>query len=156
MMENTNYTNVSNTSTDILAGDDAFQYEYASTGQRFVHFLVDIVLFYFIFIVIGVVAAITGNESSLDILDDPLGGRLISIVVYILFFTLWEGGTKGRTLGKFITGTKALKKDGSEITWADALKRSLSRIVPFEPLTGFSGHPWHDKWTDTMVVKIRK
>ncbi len=49
-------------------------------------------------------------------------------------YTLLEGAAKGKTLGKLITGTRALKIDGSNLTWKDAFLRSLCRIVPFEAI----------------------
>jgi len=27
--------------------------------------------------------------------------------------------------------------------------------VPLEALSAFGGHPWHDRWTKTRVVKTR-
>ena len=79
---------------------------------------------------------------------------IVGYVNYILYYTLCEKLFNGRTLGKLITGTKAVRLDGSPLTLWNALLRSLSRIVPFEPLSGF-GTPWHDSWTDTTVIKTR-
>jgi uncharacterized RDD family membrane protein YckC len=64
-----------------------------------------------------------------------------------------RGITKGRSLGKWITGTVAVRLDGNTINWKDAFLRSLSRIVPFEPFSALGYAPWHDKWTETTVVK---
>jgi hypothetical protein len=36
------------------------------------------------------------------------------------------------------------------------LLRTLCRIVPFEPFSAFGGHPWHDKWTRTYVIDVKK
>ena len=63
---------------------------------------------------------------------------------------------KGRSIGKFITGTKAVNADGSDMRVETILLRSLSRVVPFEPFSAFGGHPWHDKWTRTHVIDVRK
>jgi len=65
-----------------------------------------------------------------------------------------EKAFKGRTLGKVISGTRAIRNDGGELTLKDALLRSLSRLVPFEVFSGF-GTPWHDSWTNTQVIKAR-
>jgi len=78
---------------------------------------------------------------------------LISFIVIISYYTVLEGATKGRTLGKFVTGTVAVKQDGSAITWKDAFLRSLCRLVPFEPFSALGRMPWHDKWTKTIVIK---
>ena len=69
-----------------------------------------------------------------------------------------EAITKGRSLGKIITGTKAVNDDGSNIGSGTAFKRGFSRIVPFEIFTalGSPSYPWHDKWNHTYVIDIKK
>jgi uncharacterized RDD family membrane protein YckC len=62
---------------------------------------------------------------------------------------------RGYTLGKFITGTRAIRDDDDELTFKDALLRSLCRIVPLEVFSALAGFPWHDRWTKTKVVKTR-
>jgi uncharacterized RDD family membrane protein YckC len=130
-----------------------------STGIRFANFIIDMIVAYalvfgFFFILgmlipdFGIYAYEHEGDIGFKIID-----RLISALVLALIFTLIEGLSKGRSLGKLITGTVAVREDGAPITWTDALKRSFSRIVPFEPFSAFGGHPWHDKWSNTIVVK---
>ncbi|MBK6634385.1 MAG: hypothetical protein IPG38_08770 [Chitinophagaceae bacterium] len=54
-----------------------------------------------------------------------------------------------------VTGTRAIRQDGNELTFKDALLRSLCRLVPFEVFSGFNILTWHDSWTETMVIKAR-
>ena len=68
---------------------------------------------------------------------------------------LFEKLFKGYTVGKLITGTRAIREDGKELTFKNAILRSLSRMVPFEPFSAFGGSPWHDRWTKTRVIKSR-
>lgn len=65
---------------------------------------------------------------------------------------------KGRSAGKFITGTKAVNEDGTYMQPKTILLRSLSRAVPFDQLSalGSPPHPWHDKWTKTYVIDVKK
>jgi uncharacterized RDD family membrane protein YckC len=136
--------------------------ERVGPGLRFANFLIDTLVYYGVLIVgLGFLIFGTGQDVDNSFLVREDGGSvalqyLVSITSYLLFFTLLEGATKGKTLGKFITGTRALKNDGNKITWKDALLRSLSRMVPFEVFSAFGGNPWHDKWTDTIVIKDRK
>jgi uncharacterized RDD family membrane protein YckC len=67
---------------------------------------------------------------------------------------LLEGIFKGTTLGKWITGTKAVTEAGKDISFKDAFLRSACRLIPFEVFSGF-GTPWHDSFTKTIVIKIR-
>jgi uncharacterized RDD family membrane protein YckC len=78
---------------------------------------------------------------------------LISFLTFLAYYTLFEAATKGRTIGKLITGTVAVKDDGTALTFKEALLRSLCRMIPFEPFSAFGGRPWHDTITHTMVIK---
>lgn len=155
--------------TDFL-GDEfrTPEFEYATQGQRFVNYLVDQL---FMNYVIGIATeemirqlivlidpgyySGLATSNSMSIAQAILVGFLISIVNYVLYYTLCEKNFRGYTLGKLISGTRAVRQDGGELTFRDALLRSLVRLIPFEPLSGFSTLTWHDRWTDTMVIKSR-
>src|SRR5690606_10243233 len=118
--------------------EEAPYYEPAPTGLRFANYIVDMILYYLVFfavvlvfgILIAVAQAGSGDDAS-GFLDSGAGTLvmyLIAFSVLLLFFTLMEGATKGRSLGKLITGTVAIREDGTAITWKDALMRSLCRI----------------------------
>jgi uncharacterized RDD family membrane protein YckC len=79
---------------------------------------------------------------------------VLEILNYLLYYTVCEKAFKGHTLGKLVSGTRAVRNDGGELTLKDAFLRSLSRLVPFEVLSGF-GTPWHDSWTNTRVIQTR-
>jgi uncharacterized RDD family membrane protein YckC len=145
--------------------NEEVSFEDATQGQRFLNYLIDLVLFYLFVLVLSTVAGIiiysmnpqsTFFEEGNDDFFGSITDRLLGLVLYALFMSVVEGLFKGRTLGKLITGTKAIRDDGGVITWSDAFKRGFSRAVPFEPFSALGGNPWHDKWTDTRVVKIRK
>lgn len=136
----------------------------APSGLRLANYLVDIILFYCIylgamFLIAMAVVYSSGDVESLNEFMDSGEGKLCNYAaayaVLIIVYTLIEGASGGRSLGKLITGTVAVREDGSRITWRDALMRSLCRCIPFEPLSGFGGYPWHDKFTKTMVVRKR-
>ncbi len=82
--------------------------------------------------------------------------RLTALLIYVILYFFSEIIFKSRTIGKFITGTKAVNETGSKISARTALLRSLSRAVPFEAFSAFGSHPWHDKWTKTFVIDVRK
>lgn len=130
---------------------------YATTGQRFVNYLIDVFIFNIIAGFIKGAFSIGANMfnvyNSYSIL---LTNLFISYVIFVVLYFLFELGLKGRTIGKFVTGTKAINIDGSEMDAKTILIRSLCRIVPFEPFSAFGGHPWHDTWSKTCVVDIKK
>jgi uncharacterized RDD family membrane protein YckC len=167
-MENIN--NPETAQQDLLADvNDSFaQYQYATQWQRFVNWLIDNLLMrfglsYLTGMAIGATLAVVAPDfiERISASDGRMNGNLLllSLLIgylnYILYYTLCEKLFKGYTLGKIITGTRAVRQDGNELTFKDALLRSLSRCVPFEVFSGFSTLTWHDSWTNTMVIKTR-
>jgi len=141
--------------------EDELQQQPAAKGTRLANLVLDVIGFYALMFVVGIGLAAYGLVTDVDSFNESyrssiLAEYALSYFVYVLYFTLAEGLTKGRSLGKLITGTVAIKEDGSAFTWKDALMRSLCRIVPFEPFSAFGYAPWHDKWTQTTVVKKLK
>ncbi len=131
--------------------------EYASAGQRFLNYLIDMIAFYLILSLVGVFIGIY-YASNGETLNDESGGfiaftYLISFITFFAYYTLFEG-TNGKSLGKFITKTRVVRDDGEPMTYGKAFMRTLCRIVPFEVFSAFFGlKMWHDSWTNTMVVK---
>jgi uncharacterized RDD family membrane protein YckC len=122
--------------------------EPVSVGIRFGNFIIDTIAYYvLLFIVFVFLAMSIPSETLLSV------SYLSAFCTYILYYTLMEGFFGGRTLGKMITRSKAVKDDGTPLTWKNAFTRSLCRLVPFEQFSALGGHPWHDKWTNTIVIK---
>lgn len=134
-------------------------YVRAGGGKRFANYIIDVIVFYIVVVCIGIAWAIISPDTIDSIPDESSAGfglldRLISLVLYALFMFAQEAIFKGKTIGKFITRTRALNLDGSRITSQKAMQRALSRAVPFCAFSalGTPCNPWHDKWTDTMVI----
>lgn len=153
-------------SQDIFAAEDIYQYEYASTGQRFLNWLIDNLVMRFAMswltgYAVGYFFAKLFPDFYLNMIYSKgfewyLTLYLIAIFNYIIYYTFCEKVFSGYTLGKLITGTRVIREDGSELTLKDAVLRSLSRMVPFEAFSIWSGSGlWHDTWTKTMVIKTR-
>lgn len=169
-MENLNQSE-SNQQNDLLSDVvDVFpQYQYATQGQRFLNWLIDNLLMrfglsYLTGMAVGAILGVIAPDFLFSLVygDDGRPGfglyvlaYIIAIFNYLIYYTLCEKLFKGYTLGKIITGTRAIREDGTELTFKDAFLRSASRLVPFEVFSGFSTLTWHDSWTKTMVVKVR-
>lgn len=156
--------------TDLLGdlNDAPEEYVYATQGQRFVNWLVDNLLMRFTLtyvtsIMLGILLGALAPEilSKLVYRDGGISWELfllsylIAIFNYLIYYTFCEKLFRGYTLGKLISGTRAIRQDGGELRFRDALLRSLVRLVPFEAFSGFNTLTWHDSWTDTMVVRAR-
>lgn len=138
----------SNPQQDLLT-DLTIDLQYASTGKRFINYLVDLICFYVIAIV---VFAILIEQGILDAGMNTILDRLITLICYGIFMGIIEAVFKGKSLGKLMTRTRAVNEDGSPISVKTAFLRGLSRAVPFNALSAFGGHPWHDRWTKTYVI----
>lgn len=159
-----------NSANEIISLHDELQsfirYTEASTGQRFLNFLIDNLLMrfglsYLTGTFIGYLLVSIDPDFAYRLFSDESSWNLIlisyifGIFNYLIYYTFCEKIFRGYTLGKLITGTRAVRQDGGELTFKNAILRSICRLVPFEPLSAFGTRPWHDEWTNTMVVKSR-
>jgi len=157
-MEYQNNEKINNNSGTDLLYDMPVHLVQASGGKRFANYIIDVIIFYIFYFLIFFVWALISPDSvrsyaygasSYSFID-----TLTTLIIYGFFIGLIEGIFKGKTLGKLITGTKAVNEDGTPITFGTALGRGFSRAVPFNALSalGSPSHPWHDKWTNTYVI----
>ena len=137
--------------------------EPATVGQRFANYIIDLIVFYVVMFGFGVITVILSwlTGHSIDSGDETLTGNgfldyFVAYGFYAIYYTFSEGASRGRSIGKLITRTKVVREDGSEISWGDALKRSVCRAIPFEQFTAFGGYPLHDRIPHTKVIKVTK
>ncbi|MFD0863000.1 RDD family protein [Sungkyunkwania multivorans] len=140
---------------------------YASKGKRFANYFTDLIIFYIVFIggalIYGMIYVSMGGddvEEQLMALENanPLVDRLITLLIYGTYYFIAESLLGGRTIGKYLTKTVTVDINGNKPTIGHTLKRSLSRMVPFEQFSFFGelGRGWHDQWSDTYVVDVEK
>jgi uncharacterized RDD family membrane protein YckC len=142
-----------------LFTEPEYQLVQASGGKRFANYIIDLVVFYALFIGVNIIIVLV-NPVALDSIseDESVGfnllDRLLGLVLYGLYMFVIEALFKGKSLGKLITGTRAVNEDGSNVTAKTALLRGLSRAVPFNAFSalGTPSYPWHDKWTKSYVI----
>jgi uncharacterized RDD family membrane protein YckC len=129
----------------------------ATAGQRLANYIIDIIAFYVLMIVLGILIGLLA-PSLLDSFETGPGfsfiDRIVSLFLYALYMFAVEAIFKGKSLGKLITKTRAVNTDGSQINATKALQRGFSRAVPFCAFSalGTPCNPWQDSWTDTMVI----
>jgi uncharacterized RDD family membrane protein YckC len=124
----------------------------ANKGKRFANFLID----YIITTIISIPVFWMIFFTSADYLDSPtsLGERLLGILMYFGYYTLLEGLTGGKSVGKYITRTRVVMQNGDKPEFSTFALRSVCRIVPFEAFSflGSKNTGWHDDWSKTRVV----
>lgn len=133
-----------------------------SRGVRFVNYVIDRIMIYGIVTSIFIISfaidysqgrAFKDNFLLQETLESKLWQIVISIIAVIGYYTAFETTTRGRTVGKIITGSIAVTDDGNPLTFKKALLRSLCRLIPFNELSALGNRPWHDSITKTVVIK---
>lgn len=145
--------------TNVLHEYNEPRYEFAAVWQRLVNFVIDVVAFYALMAVLGIIAGMVAVAVNPESRPSYYGGsiQLLFLFAYFLIITLYYTlleGSKGKTLGKLITKTKSIQVDGTPLGYKKAFLRTLCRFIPFEFISVFfGGLMWHDQWTYTMTVK---
>lgn len=136
-------------------------YPAAGGGQRLLNYFLDQLgtgaSMYVFMIAVAILGTATGIDTT-DFLEseNKIFDWLFGYLFAVIYYTVLEG-TMGRSLGKWITGTRAVMDDGSPLTFFAAFMRSLCRLIPFEAFSflGNRASGWHDTLTGTMVVNLR-
>ncbi len=133
----------------------------ATKLMRFLNYVIDYALMYCVIMLYGMFSGIVSELLGIDVFYQSvlwlselsrLEDMLFTSIVYFLFIFSFEYFTKGRSIGKYITGTMVVSIDGSELTRKDYFIRNISRLVPFDGLSFLGSNGWHDNWSDTQVV----
>lgn len=140
---------------------------YASKEKRFVNMIIDFAGYYIFSILIGMAVgfiALLGIEGPIDYFSNinRVEEYILNLIIGLTYYFLMEIFFQ-KSLGKFITKTIVVLKDGSKPSSGDIFIRSLCRYIPFEAFSflGDQGRGWHDSLSETYVVdevkfKIKK
>ncbi|MBP1224330.1 RDD family protein [Flavobacterium sp. 1355] len=129
----------------------------ASSGQRFLNYILDFIFVTIIFVMIclfiGVLIGLFGLDGLREAMDGmgDSGWNLVLVVIYLSYFFITEG-IFGRSIGKFITGTVLVDENGEKPDFGSVVKRSFSRLIPFDNFSFLGSRGWHDSISDTYVV----
>lgn len=136
----------------------------ASQNQRFLTAILDNLILYAINLGVGAAIGIfffgllgieidAQNEGIWDLIFWVIGTSIV-----LFYFAVLEA-TTGRTIGKFITGTRVVNATSGKPSFKQILGRTFCRLIPFEAVSflGNKGFPigWHDSIPGTRVVKAR-
>lgn len=135
------------------------QYSIAGRGKRLANYFIDLIGYMLFSGVIGVLIALVLSPESQFFEESETAVQkikeyLLGIIIITVYYSVQEYFFKGKTLGKLITKTRAVTMNNGKLTFADALKRSLCRLIPFEAFTFFDDNPrgWHDSIPNTKVI----
>lgn len=136
----------------VVPADGPAELNLAGPGTRFLNLVIDQVVRMILVSILTVVLTLSGVPVA------DLWIRLsVSLLLVLAYYVLFEG-LFGFTIGKLITGTRVVDERGNRPRFGQIVGRTFSRLVPFEQFS-FFGTPsvgWHDEWSGTRVVKIRR
>jgi uncharacterized RDD family membrane protein YckC len=127
---------------------------------RFGHYALDVIFYDIFAMILAVPIVIILMTLGMDVENIGEGSgwynildRLISwLVLYPGYYILFES-TMQSTPGKIILGRVVVDEYGEKPSFLTIVKRSYSRVVPFEAFSCLSNLGWHDTWSDTFVIR---
>ncbi|MFE3867278.1 RDD family protein [Flavobacterium sp. LS2P90] len=135
----------------------------ASKGERFLNFIIDLLIIYIIAVCIVATINIIGNVTnsygasnwvkSLSLIENLFFG-LIILFFYYAFTEMYFS----RTFAKYFTKTMVVRVDGSKPNTKNFMIRTVSRLNPIDPFSflGKTERGLHDTLSATYVVKKHK
>ncbi|SHL94293.1 RDD family protein [Flavobacterium xanthum] len=125
---------------------EQFEAKKVSSWARFLNFIIDIIVWFII------VAILTSQLNPKDPVQ-MLFGYLIFFASYIGYYAFMETKYQ-KTIGKFITKTKVVNKNGAKPKGGDILRRTFCRLIPFDRISFlFTPNGFHDRLSDTTIIK---
>lgn len=118
---------------------------------RFINFIVDTIAFFIVAIILSYI---------LDLFVSTTDQSVMTMVAYLMFAIGFFGyyvfmETKyQKTIGKFITKTTVVTKDGSKPEVGDIVRRTFCRLLPFDRVSFlFTQNGFHDRLSNTTIIK---
>lgn len=125
------------TSDDLVTGEAvALDLPAASLGARIVSGLIDVVATVVLLVAVILVALVASINTDAALAQVALIGTMIT--VFLLFPTVLETVTGGRSLGKLVLGLRTVRDDAGPITMQHAFIRAL---IGFVEIYAFGGAP---------------
>ncbi len=138
-------------------------YTHADKGKRFLNYILDsilstILLYVGLFLLGGTLALFSDSTGDANLFEGVLFAvlYLLSLLLPVAYYVFFEHYSNGKTLGKIITKTRVVRKDGSKPSFGQIVGRSFARLIPFEAfsvLGSDKGIGWHDSLSGTVVIE---
>ena len=128
-----------------------FDSKKVSSLTRFIHFIVDTIAFVILTIIFAFVLGLFINPTDQSLIN--LMGYLMLAAGFFGYYVFMETKFQ-KTIGKFITKTKVVNKNGTRPEVGDIVRRTFCRLIPFDRLSFlFTPNGFHDKLSDTTIIK---
>ena len=122
----------------------------ASSGLRFVNYLIDVIAGYLVAFLVAVLISIF---VPFDLAIYPMATIILLVASFFAYYIAMEVVFQ-KTLGKFITRTKVVTVNGQKPKEQDIILRTLYRMIPFDHISFlFTKNGLHDNLSKTKVIK---
>lgn len=130
--------------------------------RRLGHYLIDYVVVLLIAVVIGIVLYLISPQLvdkldnynlKIDLMAFTYEIDFIGYGLLLLYYFVSEVLLQ-RTIGKFATQTIVIDEYGNKPSKKAIFIRSISRLIPLEPLSCLGERGWHDTISKTFVVHV--
>jgi len=132
----------------------------APRNKRLANTIIDGLIVYIITVITVQAATVIQGNSALATPEEwvpvlnSFGFAIYNYVISLVYYGLFESLTF-RTVGKYITNTKVILRDGTQPDSITILLRTLCRFIPLEFISFLiSPIGWHDSLSKTLVVDI--
>ena len=118
-----------------------------SKRKRLLNFVIDL-------ITIALLMEITFRIE--DLVDYKAPIKILRVIIVFGGYYIPMEYFLGKTIGKFITKSKVVNKDGTKISFRTSIIRYLCRWIPFEFTSlalGYGAKAWHDVLSKTLVIE---
>ena len=128
-----------------------FDSKKVSSLTRFIHLIVDTIAFIVIMIIFAFIFGLFINPTDESLI--AILGYLILAASFFGYYVFMETKYQ-KTIGKFITKTKVINKNGTKPELVDIVRRTFCRLIPFDRISFlFTKNGFHDRLSDTTIVK---
>ena len=129
-----------------ITEQEEFEAMKVSSLTRFLNFAIDTIVWF-------VIVAILINSLNAKDPIQMLFGYFIIFASYIGYYAFMETKFQ-KTIGKFITKTKVVNKNGTKPQGRDILRRTFCRLIPFDRISFlFTANGFHDRISDTTIIR---
>ncbi len=122
-----------------------------SGGLRFAHYFIDGIIISLLFYPIDWLIGLFGPFEIHSIGYAIFIGIFPITLSYPLYYFVMEYLLQ-TTPGKMLNKAIVINEYGQKPTASELIKRSIIRLVPFEPFSCLGERGWHDTWSKTWVV----
>ena len=119
---------------------------------RLINFIIDTVVWLILYFSIAYIFDLYFVRFS-SYLVNYVYSISLGLILYLAYYSVLEFYFH-KTLGKFLTRTKVVNRDGGEITFLTIFIRTISRLIPIDIFYYlFSKKGLHDRLSSTLVIK---